>query len=58
MGIFLAISCIIFLSIILVPESPFNCIGGIVILDIVMTLSHVLDILGIFNGFSTVYTIG
>ena len=58
MGISLAVFCIVFLSIILVPELPLECIGGIVKLGIVMTLSHVLGILGIFNGFSMVCTIG
>ena len=57
MGISLAVFYIIFLSIILVPELPLVCIGGIVKLGIFMTLSHVLHILGIFNGFSAVCTI-
>ena len=56
MGISLTVSCIIFLSIILVPKSPFDLIRGVVKLGIVMTFSCFLDILGIFNGFSTICT--
>ena len=53
MGISLATSCIIFLSIISALESPFDYKGGIAKLAIVVTLSCVLGISGIFNGLST-----
>ena len=45
------------MSIILVPESPLDYIGGIVKMGIGMTLSPVLSISEIVNGFSMVCAI-